>query len=277
MVIVAILLCYLKILGGNIMNRPYIGVTGFCDTEEVKVAEVAAFGFDSHPHPLKDYQLMIGILVSHKTLVGGKSKFPQRYPELKIIKKLLFDSPDILNLVHYNTHNPHFSSELEQICEIAGQNLQGFQLNICWPDPREIEKFKRLNSISTIVLQISKHAFKKVGDQPKALVNKLKNDYSNLIEYALLDPSGGYGKEMDLQKTDDYLSEIHFAGLDQKIGIGIAGGLHAQNLSSIAPLVKKFPNLSIDAEGKLRDNDTDLLKISAMIEYITEAKKVLVK
>jgi hypothetical protein len=54
------------------------------------------------------------------------------------------------------------------------------------------------------------------------------------------------------------------------IGLGVAGGLGPDSLNLVEPLIAKFPNLSIDAEGRLRNNQNDL-DLKAMSDYLAKA------
>lgn len=253
--------------------RPYIGVTGFTDQSQVEIALQAISKVANRPN--NPYQLMVGVLVSHKTLYGGTSKFPNRYPPIEKISRLFPDSKDALNLVHFNTHNPKFEPELEKVIRFGGCFLHGFQLNICWPDPKQLELFRKKGNVHQIVLQIGKHAFERVDKNPKALVNKIRSEYQDLVDYILLDASCGYGIEIDVVEIDKYLRQIYSDSLHEHVMVGIAGGLSADNLHLISQLVKRYDLLSIDAEGKHRNKEDDSLNTEKMVAYIESATTVL--
>lgn len=253
--------------------RPYIGVTGFMLQAEVKMV-VEEF-LSAGPYAVKDYMLMVGLLVSHKTLTGGTNRFPARYPKIKDVGELCFNSPYVLNLVHFNTHNKHFGEELIRIMELAGRDLNGFQLNISWPDPNEIYKARNHDPLTHIVVQVGGEAFKKVDNNPKQLAERLR-EYIDLADYVLLDPSGGTGQPMNVSTTREYLSEIYSQGLHQRLGTGIAGGLYSENIGMIEPLAREFKNLSIDAEGRLRIPSTDQMNIVEVRKFIRVSKKLLI-
>lgn len=259
------------------MKKPYIGVTGIFALEDLVVAIREAFYNRQTPFP-KNYQLMIGVLVSYKTMSGRRSeKFPNRYPPIESIPSLLDLNPGgfLTYLIHYNSRQPNLSNQLTMLVEICGQNLEGFQLNICWPDPKELHKFREEGHQHAIVLQIGREAFGVINKNPTILADKISAEYSGLIDYVLLDPSGGEGKEMNIDKTDEYLSELYGRGLNDKIRFGIAGGLHSGNLESIRPLVEKYDSLSIDAEGKLRHPHDDTLNHQELARFISAAKRLM--
>ena len=265
--------CYLYQLKEERYMRPYIGVTGFTDRNQVETALSEFLGADS----VGEHMLMVGILVSHKTLRGETNKFPARYPAISTISDLLVSSSQVLNLVHFNTHTQNFCEELEIVAQHAGPNLDGFQLNLCWPDPTEIYAYKNKHHPSTIVLQIGGRAFAQIGLDPSKLTDVLERNYGDLIDYILLDPSGGTGQQMNIHKTNEYLDEIYSKGLQNKFGIGIAGGLSSENISILQPLVDKYDNLSIDAEGRLRIPENDLMNLSEVQRFIQASKDLLIK
>ncbi|HAG27774.1 TPA: hypothetical protein DCG61_03260 [Patescibacteria group bacterium] len=259
------------------MKKPYIGVTGIFNNKDLVFALVAAFTESGYEFP-ENYQLMIGVLASFKTISGLPSKnFPNRYPAVEDIPDLFPTSTKdyLLNLIHYNSSEPDLSSQFNKLVEISGPNLGGFQLNICWPDPKELHKFREEGHQHAIVLQIGREAFGVINKNPTILADKISAEYSGLIDYVLLDPSGGEGKEMNIDKTDEYLSELYGRGLNDKIRFGIAGGLHSGNLESIRPLVEKYDSLSIDAEGKLRHPHDDTMNHKELARFISAAKRLM--
>ena len=105
---------------------------------------------------------------------------------------------NLLNLIHFNTKEPE--KLFDDMClaqDLAGPNCHGFQLNIAWPDKRVLERYKKyaLFHHKTIVLQCGGNALREVGS-PFNLGLRLR-DYEGLVDYVLVDPSGGLGKEFD--------------------------------------------------------------------------------
>src|SRR5437868_5866280 len=115
---------------------PYVGVTGFMSRPEV-VEALAMVPRGSVR------RLMVGVLMSSKTLVGQINKWPGRYPKKDAIVDIFIDDPRALNLIHYNTDNPEaLFTQLAEITKLAGPNLDGFQLNIAWPPISQIENWR---------------------------------------------------------------------------------------------------------------------------------------
>ncbi len=259
------------------MKKPYIGVTGIFDLEDLVVTIREAFYNRQTPFPT-NYQLMVGVLVSYNTMSGRRSeKFPNRYPAIESIPRLLDLNPGgfLTYLIHYNSKQPNLSDQLAMLVDICGQNLEGFQLNICWPDPKELQKFRTEGRGHTVVLQVGEKAFEAIDNNPVKLADKIRTEYYELVDYVLLDPSGGTGKEMSIAGTDGYLSELYGHGLNKKLRFGIAGGLHSGNLESIRPLVEKYDSLSIDAESKLRHPHDDTLNYQELIQFIRTTKELM--
>jgi hypothetical protein len=248
---------------------PYIGVTGFMSDFEVNQV-LRAFGHQS----FRERIFQVGVLVSSKTMNNIPNRWPNRYPKIEQIKNI-FNCSMTENLIHFNTDFP------ENLCEdmiklsdisLAGSYFRGFQLNIAWPDIRQIELFRNHDRHSRIVLQIGKKAMSQCENSccpDKDIAAKIWQ-YQDLIDDILLDPSGGMGEEIDINKMRNYLYSIK--DLNSDIGLGIAGGLCAQNLRTILPnIVSEFPDLNIDAEGRLRKPDDDSLNLDAAEEYVREA------
>jgi len=229
--------------------KPYIGITGFMSREEVE-AVLEVFPKDS---PRK---LMVGVLASEKTIYGHPNKWPNRYPNRLEIEYIFSDNPLALNLVHYNTKNPE--TLVGQMCTVSGPlggpHFHGFQLNLAWPNPDMIAGWRK-HFEGIIVFQIGGHAFEVVDHSPQKLAEKVA-EYKGLVQYLLFDPSGGKGQPFDTEQARAYLRAL--ADKDLGIGLGVAGGLSAETMHLVEPLVEEFPDLSIDAEGRIRDEDDDL-------------------
>ncbi len=249
------------------MPRPYIGVTGFMDAKEVEeiISEVP---------PDSKYDLMVGVLASQKTMAGEKNKWPNRYPAPEKIRDIFIGDLFALSLVHYNTKNQDsLLDQLLRINAIAGPFFQGFQLNLAWPNPRIIEAYTNICSPGQrIVLQIGSGAFQMMENSPAKLAKKVK-EYDVIVDYVLLDPSGGYGIPLVAEEIRPFLAELHSTHFG-RMRFGIAGGLSSLTMHLIEPLIAEFPGLSIDAEGRLRDQN-DNLNLVTTKAYVREALKML--
>src|SRR3989344_5996331 len=171
---------------------PYVGVTGFMSRAEVNEA-LSVVPQDS------THRLMVGVLMSSKTLAGQTNKWPGRYPKKEAVTDIFVDDSRVLNLIHYNTDEPEtLCSQLEEITAFAGPNLDGFQLNIAWPRISQLEDYRATYPDKFIVLQ--------VGSRVMAQVESLDDFaesvgvYLHVIDAVLVDPSGGKGEPLDAVK-----------------------------------------------------------------------------
>jgi len=242
---------------------PYIGVTGFMSHDEVQsVLEVV-------PQDAS-HKLMVGVLASWKTVSGRGNKHPGRYPTMDDIGHVFVDDPRTVNLIHYATDDVHtLLEQTEQLERYTGPHHAGYQLNICWPEPGIVSKSLRTDH--RVVLQIGGHALAQMNNNPPTLAAAL-DAYDGLITDLLIDPSGGNGRPFDPVLAGELLSAI--SQRHPKLGLGVAGGLSAQTLRLVEPLVRLFPNLSIDAEGKLRNPSDDSLNVVAARQYVAAAYKL---
>jgi hypothetical protein len=215
--------------------------------------------------------LMIGALATMKTMFGLRNKWPNRYQTIDKIADIFPAHPLALNLIHYNTKElGTLTDQLVTMTGFGGKNLHGFQLNIAWPPPTALIAYRERCPAKQIVLQVGGHALEMVDRSPAKLAERAA-EYEEFIEYVLLDPSGGYGRLFDPEYARDCLSALRAKNL--KIGLGIAGGLSSATLRLVEPLAAEFADLSIDAEGRLRD-ENDLLNVAEAKNYLREALRI---
>lgn len=243
--------------------RNYAGVTGFMSRDEVDRVLCA---MNQPPPPLT----MVGVLASSKTIRGETNKYPRRYPTLDALETVFPNYHGVLNLIHFNTKQPEvLLTDMRDAQELCGPACDGFQLNVPWPEHEVLEMYRGDGQPEkrVIVLQCGTAALDMVGNDPVELNDRLES-YEGLIDYVLVDPSGGKGLDFDLDFMVRCL-DVLSAHLPESIGIGIAGGLHAQNLYKLWPLAERHGfRFSFDAEGNLRDDndDLDINKASAYLE-----------
>lgn len=225
---------------------PYIGVTGFMSTSQV---EQILRNQNINPSTI-GRRLMIGVLVSSKTLQGLENKWPMRYPKIKDLGTIFSSDPSCLNLIHFSSDHPgSLYDELMKITELAGSHLHGFQLNMPWPDKEQLLKYKEFYPDMQFVLQLGVEAFEEKGHDITK-VYKAVVEYGESIDYVLLDMSAGKGTPLDSEKIKNLVSEFTPLGY---LGVGVAGGLYAGNIQEkLIDIVAKYPDISVDAEGKLQ-------------------------
>ncbi|MFZ2682110.1 MAG: hypothetical protein WAZ14_03395 [Patescibacteria group bacterium] len=210
--------------------------------------------------------LMVGVLASSKTLRGETNKWPNRYPNVFDIVGLFPPHRRTVNLIHYASDDYHtLPEQLDQLMDLGGRYLDGFQLNVTWPEPSRIDIGKRMR----VVLQLNRKALEVHDNNPERVAKEL-DWYKPYITDVLIDASGGLGIPMDVEIAEAYVRAI--GGRHTDLGIGVAGGLSHEGMKDIRPLAEKFPNLSLDAEGRLRTPaPEDRIDVDAMQSYISIA------
>lgn len=243
------------------MRKPYIGITGFMSLGDT-LSVLGALPANT------DRLVMVGVLASLKTMRGIQNKWPNRYPAMDKIASIFPNHPRALNLIHYNTKEKDtLGDQLVAMTKFGGANMQGFQLNIAWPSLDVLRGYRKEYPMKQIVLQIGGHAFETVNHSPEQLASRI-TEYAEVAEYVLLDSSGGLGKPFDPERARDYLLALKAQNLG--VGLGVAGGLSPTTINLIEPLAKEFPDLSIDAEGRLRTQE-DHLDLNVASEYLRKA------
>ncbi len=254
---------------GEVMMIPYIGITGFMSSTEVSRV------LDTVPAHSKR-MVMVGVLASSDTIQGITNSRPRRYPKSDKMGDIFQEHPHALNLIHFNTKNREFLfGQMMRARILAGPHCHGFQLNMAWPGTDILMRgLGEMPKSTIIVLQVGSRAFEMIDHSPKILADKIESQYGGLIHYVLLDASGGLGKPLDAQFLRPYLRAL--AARRLPIGLAVAGGLSADTLDLVFPLVEEFPTLSIDTETKLRDENDDL-NVNAAILYRNRAEALFNK
>jgi len=257
------------------IRQQYIGITGFMSQAEVNsVLSSLPTDFGS----FKNRKIMVGMLVSGKTIKGIPNKWPNRYPTPDAIPSIFVNDPRVINLVHYNTKEESPKEIINELCLIedaCGPYHHGFQLNMVWPKAQMISDWQQSGferNKKTIVLQCGGRAMAELNHSPKALAEKLK-EYEGVVDYVLLDPSGGIGIPFDPAYALQCLDVIENENLPT-IHLGIAGGLSPETLPNLLPpILEHFPKVCIDAEGRLRTKE-DNLDLQIANEYINIAENL---
>lgn len=243
------------------MRKPYIGITGFMHQDEVHAA-LEAF-------PDCGRLLMVGVLVSKKTLYWEQNKYPRRYPVHHEAGRIFVADKRCLNLVHYCSDEPPTWADVQRLLVFAGPNCGGIQFNGAWPARQDIRNHEVSMAMPTVIpnrgIVLQAKASPRLSP---ALLAAHLNDYRGVVSHVLLDASGGYGKPLDPQLMRLAVKIVHRDA--EWIRIGIAGGLCAETLDGLAPIVAEYHDLSIDAEGRLRDaadggGNLDLDKVRAYL------------
>jgi len=247
-----------------LMERPYVGITGFMSGDEVTIVLGAM--------PKLRHALMVGVLASDKTLNGMPSDYPNRYPKIQDIAAIFVDDPRVLNLVHYHAkYLDALERQLEEIVAHGGPHLHGIQLNLDEPPLRLLQAFKVRHPDQKLVIQANHSMFRRADYSPQRLARKAAA-YASVAEYLMFDLSGGNG----MQCSSDMLRNFVVAMKAEKVPmqLGISGGFGVYTLHTVKQLLREYPDLSIDAERRLRTDD-DHLDTDLAVEYLQRAARCL--
>ena len=249
---------------------PYIGITGFSTDGEV--AEIL-----QHLPAASDRLLMCGVLLSNALLTGRTSGAPGRCPPPDAIAGIFSSDPRCLNLVHYRPRaGSDLAEALTHASDVGGPNCHGVQINSTrgepWPDLGALAEYRRRRNPRRIVLQVGREAMESAGHDPAEIARRCA-DYVGLVTDVLVDASEGLGRPLDAARSVSYLDAIAWDA--PELGLVVAGGLCADNAEQLlGPFVLHWTHVSVDAEGRLRDDD-DRLMPGAAAAYLVEAMRVL--
>lgn len=218
-----------------------------------------------------NHQLMIGVMVSAKTLAGEKHSKPNQFPEVDDVADFFPPHRRTVNLIHFNSKDKApaiWVNDFLRLKTIGGRNCDGVQINIPWPAPHALQCFvgKR------VVLSLGHEAQRFANHDPNRVVSLLEEYVeTEVITDVLLDTSEGKGITLNPSLVEPYLHAIR--GAYPSLGIGTAGGLCSEVMGKMRNLAHTFPNLSIDATTRLRTPD-DHLNIDAMQKYLRTASNL---
>ncbi len=217
-----------------------------------------------------DRKIMVGVM-THPIVLNPDLPVPPKvreevskeFPTTEEMANGFTDDPDVLNTIHYADlygpngpweakESPDILKNLELCVQYGGKNLHAIQLDVTWPDPDEMSKFKERNPNIVIILQLGKFAIRAVDGDPQEVVNRLR-EYGDSIDFALIDMSMGKGKGMDAGELLPLLRLIH--SKLPYLGLAVAGGLGPDSVNLLEPIAKEFPGIAIDAQGRLKPAD----------------------
>lgn len=230
------------------MTIPYVGITDFTQFNQV---EDMSYIFDiSHDRQCPWRRLHVGVMMSRKTLLGIETRWSNAHPRKETIASI-FRSPKVMNCLHYADYEMiDLTVNLEKAIEWGGGGINAVQLDMAWPDLDAIEAavFHAGKELE-VILQVGSRAIEEAGDDPDKVARKVER-YAHFIDFVLLDKSSGKGVPMDAEALAPFVRTLKQACPD--LGIAVAGGLGPDTINLVKPLVAEFPDLSIDAQGKLR-------------------------
>ncbi len=271
--------------------QPYVGVSGVISPEiqhqlEASAEEVGLFKTGR--------QLGLGVKAVHTTQwLDVENRYGREwYPVGENEFRGALDgrdhnatSPDTLPVAltyidsKFVTDADYRRQFVRRIVERGGPWLQAIQFDLLpWHNDNAMLHF--LEELSeeyglTTLLQCHKDAMDEL--KPKGVARRLGH-YVRFIDYILFDSSHGTGKRLDVTSLDHFLEEAD-SKLDVKVGLAVAGGLSADVVRDDLPqLLRKYPNLSWDAEGQLHPIDElgkRPLDMQAAEDYLRASAEVI--
>lgn len=266
-------------------SASYVGVSGVVNIEQqVELRDHADRVFDG-----TDAILALGVKAVHKTqwldvpnkygeawYPVGENQFAEALEQgTDNIAQMYLDSKMLIA-------NPQYATEFVRRVKRRGQNwLHMIQFDLLpyheTPEAlgylvHEAKRDVGLKEHYTII-QCHQDA---MSEGPKAAIEKLKRLSPDEIDYVLFDASHGKGEDMDPEKLLRFLDEAFTDPELEGVGFGVAGGLDAVAVERYLPrLLRFFPNISWDAEGKLHRTPDGRLDLDAAKEYLTVSAEVL--
>lgn len=266
------------------MPVPYVGVSGVVSPEQQRWIHEAA-------QPMIDNgrQILLGVKAVHKTHWSEiENKYgPEHYPvgdDIAISISELQDGEMGVAQVYLDLKEARSSGidsyEEEFINKLLGRNsmwLSGIQFDMLpWHKDDYSKLLQLIKDDSPIPHDVLLQCYGKIMQQHSpAQIRELLKQYEGLVDYVLLDASHGQGKRLNVEQLKPYIDELY--GIDG-IGLGIAGGLDARIVAQELPaLLADYPELSFDAEGKLRLPETGSYKLdqATTTQYLQSAAKVI--
>jgi len=227
----------------------YIGICDFPNGDQ-SLRSARYFKELCASQKMDNFQLMIGVMMSYKTMTGLESKWTSVWPKKEEMADIFVDHPRAMNTLHYADYDCNTSlSHLIEAVEWGGPRLHAIQLDMIWPPDVIVKGLKRKFPNLRVVLQINANALEMVGNDPAILVEWIKK-YDGSLDYVLLDKSHGKGVRMDAEVLLPFARAI--ADKLPNIGLAAAGGLGPSTVYLAEPLIREFPTISLDMQGKLR-------------------------
>lgn len=257
------------------MNIPYIGVTDF--TARNQVVNMAGLIPDS-----VNRRLHVGAMISYKTLNGIPTSmgWESIWLDERGLNELFVNDWSVFNVLHYADYGHERSKRAPTTVEHlltalnrAGPYVNGLQLDMVWPTPTMIAELRYARPGIEIIQQVSSVAKKEAGI---GWIDKIEK-YAGIVDYLLLDSGMGRGIPFN-PATVLYDIEMALSCGFSQHQLAVAGGLGPDTYMGLQPILDRYPNISCDAQGKLRPSGsaTDPLNFDYVRRYIAGVCSLLV-
>lgn len=246
------------------MIKPYIGVTDFTSRSQVERAKAAI------PANV-NRRLHVGAMTSYKVIRGIPTSKGWEYVWLNEqgLRELFANDPEVYNVIHYADYDhtqenraPTTVLDLVTAWDRCGPYVDAIQLDMVWPRKEMLEEFRHCRPDAEIILQVGSKAL----DQAGRYALDILDEYYGLAHYALLDAGMGTGTPFDPEAFLQLIDNTDFPPFQ----LAVAGGLGPDTYSNLQPLLDEYPELSCDAQSRLRQshNSLDPLDMGRVIAYI---------
>jgi len=249
----------------------YIGITDFTEESEVR----AMLRVLENTNNTLGRRLMVGVMMSWKTLNELPTTWSNVWPANEEIAGIFIDHPGVQNTLNYADYdNQTTIHHLLEAIQISGTQIHALQLDMIWPDVHMVHTLKNAHPDLAIIMQANAGALSQVYDDPSRFVTRL-NEYGSAIDGVLLNRSMGRGAALDANALLPFARAIK--SVTKKVAV--AGGLGPHALHLVEPLIKEFPDISIDAQEQLRVSGDAQDPINWLLarNYIVEAMKLFEK
>lgn len=208
-------------------------------------------------------RLCVGLLMSEKTgLLGVPNRHGQVYPDFATTERIVTASelgewPELGIVLHYNTDNPdQIAGQLERALAPIAQGIDGVQVNgLNFEQARSLQRLKDVYPNIPIIMQIHSGLLRQYN--PAELAASVAD--CPPLDYVWLDASGGEGKTLQPNDLLPYIAEL---AAKTNVGIGLAGGLDANNVTNVLPpLLAIEASLSWDAQSGVQHRDESGLRV----------------
>lgn len=291
-------------------RQPYIGITGFMRPEEIETVQAYFDPNGSHKlmvgllvsaktwhgQPTRHTQLYpdpqllealfaaidpsraFGIVHYNAYGPADEGGYASRSEWLHDEDQLFSDCRDIL--YHAHAWAPDIRSR-----------FRGFQFNLALPNRAslywlEARRESLCGGTTHSILQLWPQQIDRIKpflERERSLAEELDYRYASHrqritswpFETLLCDVSGGFGIEVSPKEALSQIEPlIQLTTHNTNLQLAVAGGMCAETVPHFRPVVERYPGLSIDAQGKLRDADGNL-DLDAARRYIEAALLLL--
>lgn len=228
---------------------PYIGITGFM--YEYEVSEMLKL----MPYNSQT-RLKVGWCYSGLGLMEERLKPHKDYAD---IRETFKDHPLVLNIADYSPGICGTAYEAENVIEVCGPNLHGFQIHNLypWPEIFDLKIIKERFPDKIIILPIGIIAFEMTDFSAKKLAAKIA-EYRGLIDYVFIDNRvfDKLDRIVSFIDPDKYIEYIEVVkNAVPEIGITATNRSKLKDFDQyLESLIKVDPNISIDAEIWFRNS-----------------------